>query len=296
MIIPALFVDYPEFTGACERAVARGAQVLVTGPSGVVDSTLGASLGGYLGSWRPVLGVQVVDHAPLSGPVNTVSERDTLTARISRAVTTPAAEMWVGIEPLSAPLLRARDGLGKPSPDLRGGRWAEDIRPFSTAATHPVSPSSEGMSPDAPSPAHFALWPHTQGDDSEGPVAEVVAAFDGRGGSADMVGNAAITRAAVKGGGAAWYVATDCDAVTRHALLTVLCAYARVRPAMTGLPDGIEAVQRGSVSFILNHSDRAGELSGVVGRDLLTGAECTGHVVVASRSAVVVDAALSRGR
>ena len=49
VIVPALFVDYPDFTAACERAVARGAQVLVTGPSGVVDSTLGASLGGSRG-------------------------------------------------------------------------------------------------------------------------------------------------------------------------------------------------------------------------------------------------------
>lgn len=316
VIVPALFIDYPHFTRACEQAVARGAQVLVTGPSGVVDSTLGASLGGYLGSWRPVLGVQVVDHAPLSGPVNPLSERNALTARISRAVSTPAAKMWVGIEPLAAPLTRARDALGKPAPDLRGGRWVEDIRPYSgavgvEATLNDGAMSGAGASLSAAgstaSPAHFALWPQPQNpsptqastpqaaDASEpevtgpaAPVVEAIAAFDGRGGSADMVGNVAITRASVQSAGAAWYAATDCDGVTRQALLTVLCAYGRVRPTIPTLPDGVEAVRRGTVTFIFNHSDRAAELSGVVGTDLLTDAVCTGHVVVAPRSAVVV--------
>ncbi|WP_254872936.1 beta-galactosidase [Schaalia sp. Marseille-Q2122] len=307
VIVPALFIDYPDFTRACERAVARGAQVLVTGPSGVVDSTLGAKLGGYLGSWRSVLGVQVVEHAALTGPVNPLSDRDALTARISRAVSTPAAEEWVGLEPLAAPLLRARDALGKPAPDLRGGRWVEDVRPYSGASAGGAqqNPGQTGTGGIVQAPAHFALWPQpgtaaataatvdglaASATTVEASSAEVIAAFDGRGGGADMVGNAAITRAAVQGGGAAWYAATDCDAVTRQALLTVLCAYARVRPTIPALPDGVEAVKRGTVTFIVNHSDRAAELSGVIGTDLLTGAQCTGHVVVAPRSAVVVEA------
>ena len=41
--------------------------------------------------------------------------------------------------------------------------------------------------------------------------------------------------------------------------------------------------------FLLNHSDRAVELSGIVGKDLLSGSECTGHVVLAPRLALVVE-------
>ncbi|OLL14079.1 Beta-galactosidase C-terminal domain [Actinomyces oris] len=44
------------------------------------------------------------------------------------------------------------------------------------------------------------------------------------------------------------------------------------------LPDGVEAQRRGGILFLLNHADRAAEVSGVVGTDLLTGQACTGHV------------------
>ena len=51
---------------------------------------------------------------------------------------------------------------------------------------------------------------------------------------------------------------------------------------------GVEAQRRGSVLFLLNHSDRAAEVAGVVGTDLLSGQSCTGHVIVPPRSALVV--------
>jgi len=53
-------------------------------------------------------------------------------------------------------------------------------------------------------------------------------------------------------------------------------------------PDGVEAQRRGDVLFLLNHSDRAAEVAGVVGADLLSGQSCTGHVIVPPRSALVV--------
>ena len=51
---------------------------------------------------------------------------------------------------------------------------------------------------------------------------------------------------------------------------------------------GVEAQRRGDVLFLLNHSDRACEVAGVVGTDLLSGQSCTGHVIVLPRSALVV--------
>ena len=55
------------------------------------------------------------------------------------------------------------------------------------------------------------------------------------------------------------------------------------------LPEGVEAQEREGFLFILNHSDRAVELAGIVGQDLLSGAECTGHVLLAPRSAMVIE-------
>ena len=83
-------------------------------------------------------------------------------------------------------------------------------------------------------------------------------------------------------------MAADLDALSRAALLTLVCAHARLRPVVTDLPDGVEAQRRGSVLFLLNHSDRAAEVTGVVGTDLLTDGSCTGHVILAPRSALVV--------
>ena len=103
-----------------------------------------------------------------------------------------------------------------------------------------------------------------------------------------MAGLPAITRRFMSGAGAGWYVAADLDALSRAALLTLVCAHARVRPVVADLPDGVEAQRRGDVLFLLNHADRVAEVSGVVGTDLLTGQACTGHVILSPRSALVV--------
>ena len=62
----------------------------------------------------------------------------------------------------------------------------------------------------------------------------------------------------------------------------------RLQLALADLPDGVEAQRRGEILFLLNHGDRAAEVTGIVGTDLLTGQTCTGHVVLAPRSALVV--------
>ncbi|EFW27707.1 Beta-galactosidase C-terminal domain, partial [Actinomyces sp. oral taxon 171] len=95
-------------------------------------------------------------------------------------------------------------------------------------------------------------------------------------------------RRPVAGAGAGWYVAADLDSLSRAALLRLVCAHARVRPVVADLPDGVEAQRRGKVLFLLNHGDRAAEVVGVMGTDLLTGDACTGHVVLSPRSALAV--------
>lgn len=265
IIVPEVFIDYPELARHLEQAATGGAQVVVVGPTGVVDAGGGAVLGGYLGSLRPLLGVRVTDHAALSGPVgqeDSGGSREALVNRLSRAVGTPAAETWAGLEAVGEPLRRVLNQMGSPAPDLRTGGWAEEVRIDQGPGE---AEAAQGWEP-----------------------AEVVAAFDGRGGGADLAGLPAITRRPATGSGAAWYVAGDLDAVSRSALLRLVCAHARLYPVMDGLPDGVEAQRRGEVLFLLNHGDRAAEVTGVVGTDLLSGEACTGHVVVAPRSALVV--------
>ena len=266
IIVPAVFIDRPELAEHLEQAVAAGVQVVVTGPTGVVDANAGAVLGGYLGSLRPLLGVRVTDHAALTGPVGQADPRSALVNRLSRAVGTPAAETWTGLEAVSEPLRRVLDRMGTPTPDLRSGGWAEELR-IDEAPEEAAENAQAGQGRQA---------------------VEVVAVFDGRGGGADLARRPAITRRVAEGAGAGWYVAADLDALSRAALLTLVCAHARLRPVVTDLPDGVEAQRRGSVLFLLNHSDRAAEVTGVVGTDLLTDGSCTGHVILAPRSALVV--------
>ena len=262
IIVPAVFIDRPELAGHLERAATAGAQVVVAGPTGVVDPNAGAVLGGYLGSLRPLLGVRVTDHAALTGPVGQSDPRGALVNRLSRAVGTPGSETWTGLEAISESLRRVLDRMGSPAPDLRAGGWAEEIR-----------------IDEAPEEAQAGQGRET---------VEIVAVFDGRGGGTDLVGRPAITRRVAEGAGAGWYVAADLDALSRAALLTLVCTHARVRPVVTDLPDGVEAQRRGPVLFLLNHADRAAEVAGVVGTDLLSGEACTGHVVLAPRSALAV--------
>lgn len=281
VVVPGLFMDNPQLASELGRVRENGAQVLVTGPSGVVGANMEAVLGGYLGAFRELLGVRVVDHAALTGPAGTPSDpRSDLVERLSRAVGVPGSATWSGLSAQSPSLVRSLERIATPAPDLRAGMWAEVVAPLEEISA--------------------------TGDPRELPLGgvEVVASFDGRGGSSDLAGLPAITHRPVVAApeevtgaeeperpgtaGGAWYVACDLDAVSRAALARVLAAHARVRPVVDALPDGVEAQRRGDVLFLLNHSDRAAEVSGVVGTDLVSGAQCTGHVVLAPRSGMVV--------
>ncbi|MEE1757401.1 beta-galactosidase [Streptomyces sp. SP18CS02] len=97
---------------------------------------------------------------------------------------------------------------------------------------------------------------------------EVVAAY--RGGELD--GLAAVLRA-----GRAWYVSTLPSPPALRALLAGIAEEAGVRPVVEGLPEGVEAVRRGELLFVLNHGREPVTVT-VPGthHDLLTGAEVAG--------------------
>ena len=266
IIVPAVFIDYPNMAHSLRIAAERGAQVVITAPSAVVDSQCGAILGGYLGSLADLAGVKVVEHSTLTGPSQgrTYDARESTAYRISGAVETPAALNWCGIDTDNEALKRTIELVGDAAKDLRSGRWAEKIVP---AGEHEWRGLGEGNS-------------------SAG--VECVAYFDGRGGGVDLAGACALSRNRV-GQGSVWYAAADFDALSRSVLVRMWASYARLLPVFPDLPRGVEAQEREGFLFLLNHSDRAVELSGIVGKDLLSGRECTGHVVLAPRSALVVE-------
>lgn len=266
IVVPAVFIDYPNMAHSLRIAAERGAQVVITAPSAVVDSQCGAILGGYLGSLADLAGVKVVEHSTLTGPSQgrTYDARESSAYRISGAVETPAALNWCGIDTDNEALKRTIELVGDAAKDLRSGRWAEKIVP---AGEHEWRGLGEGNS-------------------SAG--VERVAYFDGRGGGVDLAGACALSRNRV-GQGSVWYAAADFDALSRSVLVRMWASYARLLPVFPDLPRGVEAQEREGFLFLLNHSDRAVELSGIVGKDLLSGSECTGHVVLAPRSALVVE-------
>jgi len=133
-----------------------------------------------------------------------------------------------------------------------------------------------------------ALWDftaHTWAERLRLEGGEAVAQFAG----ADLEGCPAIVRRQHPSGGQAWYVATTppqevLDAVVRQ------CAHAAgVRGVLDDLPEGVEAVRRGPVLFLLNANpdERVVALPGPF-RDLLTGDDHTSTARLPAEGAVAL--------
>ncbi|MEV1019524.1 beta-galactosidase [Streptomyces sp. NPDC050264] len=121
-----------------------------------------------------------------------------------------------------------------------------------------------------------------------GPDAEVVAAY--RGG--DLDGLPAVLRS-----GRAWYLSTLPESPALRSLLADAAAGAGVRPPLSGLPAGVEAVRRGGLLFLLHHGrgDTTVALPDeATYRDVLSGVEHTGSVPL-GRFGVAVLARDPRG-
>ncbi len=116
--------------------------------------------------------------------------------------------------------------------------------------------------------------------------AEVLARFDG--GHLDAA--PAITRHRV-GAGTAWYLGAVVEDAALGAVLDDALDVAGVTGATAdrALPDGLEAVQRGEVLFLLNHGRTTGRVS-VPGarRDLLSDADVDGQAILAPGAAMVL--------
>ncbi|CAM5675765.1 Beta-galactosidase OS=Streptomyces tendae OX=1932 GN=GUR47_38010 PE=3 SV=1 [Streptomyces tendae] len=89
--------------------------------------------------------------------------------------------------------------------------------------------------------------------------------------------------------GRAWYVSTLPEPDALRALLARVAADAGVRPVLDGLPDGVEAVRRGALLFLLNHGREpvTVDLTGTH-HDLLTETAVTGRITLGRYGAAVL--------
>ncbi|HEY8721516.1 beta-galactosidase [Pengzhenrongella sp.] len=117
---------------------------------------------------------------------------------------------------------------------------------------------------------------------------EAVASYAG----ADLDGSPAVLRRRSAAGGAAWYVGTIPPLGVLEVIVARCAAAAGLNGALAGsgaLPDGVEAVRRGDVLFLLNTAaaERSVPLAGTH-RDLLTGEVHPGTVRLRAEGAVAL--------
>lgn len=109
IIVPSLFAIADSFAVDLANAAQRGARVLVTCLSGILDADGHAQLGGYLGPLAPLLGVRVLDFSPIGvtpyaveiesgGPLDGPA-LDPLYEPVSSMVGTPARSPAVDLVP-----------------------------------------------------------------------------------------------------------------------------------------------------------------------------------------------------
>jgi len=119
VVVPSLFRLTPTHARRLRDAVAAGTSVVVTYLSGYVDERGHAVQGGYLGEVADVLGVRVVDVAPLAVVPDTQGRAEPLVTgvdRVTAAVGAPGAEADVA--------LVGPDGAPWPGTGLG---WAESV-------------------------------------------------------------------------------------------------------------------------------------------------------------------------
>jgi beta-galactosidase len=153
------------------------------------------------------------------------------------------------------------------------GLWVEEFHPAHEGTRLSLT------SADALEGATGRIWSeHVRLDG-----AEVVASFE----DGPDAGRPAVTRHRV-GAGSAWYAATALDDETglRDLLAQVLDTAGVARPQ--GIPDGLEAVRRGPLSFLINHTGQDQYVPDLRGTDALTGADHADGVPVPAGEVVVL--------
>lgn len=113
------------------------------------------------------------------------------------------------------------------------------------ATVHEWWPLAAGESTALTGGGSGTLW----SEDLETSTARTVTAYAG----GELDGRPAITRNSF-GAGTAWYVSTLPSRTVLRELLSAVADAAGIAPVLPGLPEGVEAVRRGRLLFLLNHT------------------------------------------
>jgi beta-galactosidase len=253
VIVPSLFRITAAQAARLREAVSAGVHVVVTYLSGYVDDSGHAVLGGYLAAVHDVLGVRVLEFAPIGGTPEATGvgtdRLDPMIDKVSGAVGAPGAA--------SAVALVHGGGASAGLPWAGTGRgWTEELAIDDDGVT---VGARFGDSDLAHAPA-ITVRPGSARD--TGPAQDEPRTGD------------------------AWYVGTDLDACGRDTLLAAVLAGAGVVEAQ--LPAGVSRTRRGPVTFLLNHGDEPAVVDGVTGSRVDDGSPVEGPVTVAPRGYVLV--------
>ncbi|TYB70463.1 beta-galactosidase [Nonomuraea sp. PA05] len=173
-------------------------------------------------------------------------------------------------------------GVVDPNAHVRTGRFPAPLREVLGASGEEWQPVAGPVACAWQGGAGFAAESWTELLQAEG--AEVVAEFA----EGDLAGRPAILRHP-SGEGVAWYVGTMPEPAALSALAGRALADAGVRGVLPDLPQGVEAVRRGEVLFLLNHGAATVRVPiPEPGVDLLTGSPAEGHVTLAPRAVVAL--------
>ncbi|MDO4605855.1 MAG: beta-galactosidase [Bowdeniella nasicola] len=249
IVVPELYALSDALAKRLQAAADAGADVIVAAPSGICDETGKVATGGYGRSLRSLTGVRVADHHLPAGSA---------------------------VAPLGPEVDPRTDAI---SAVISHPARVDEVVLEAVRGT-PLDRALDRMARPRPALAG-ALWAEELLlDDGVTVWAEFAAG--------DLTAQPAITHRRC-GQGAATYIATDLSSAGRSAIFQVAQARQRLTSPRAGMPAGVERVQRGAVTFLLNHADTAAQISGIVGTDLLTGQAVTGHIVVPARSAAAVQ-------
>ncbi len=151
------------------------------------------------------------------------------------------------------------------------GIWIEEFAPLPPAATATIGGELLGD-----------VVGHLWSEYVHAVDAEVLARFKGE----PLDGWPALTRRRA-GAGMAWYLATMPEPSARGTLIEHLLDEAGIAAGPPPLPTGVEAVRRGELLFVINHSGADVRLS-LPGTDLLTGRE-GGELTLARHGVAILD-------
>lgn len=232
VIVPELFATRPDFALQLRAACEAGSVVLVTGPTAYQGLDSRVHCGGYLGDLAEVLGVRITEFwtgGVVADPFYPVASSEhenagsPFRAAVGQGGRSPALLDW------ASPAMADAFTCDATSFPVTCGDWAEELD--LATDTEVVAVYAPGGAVEVRAGGTACRSPHF------------------------LEGMPALTRRRV-GAGRAWYLGAGLHHAGRRRLIDLLAGEAGVRPVVTGLPEGTEAVGRpdGTV-VLLNHTD-----------------------------------------